>query len=434
MNNIKKSRVIILGGGYAGTLAALRLAGKTKDRSVEIVLVNGQDHFVERIRHHQVATGQSRPALPFQRILAGSGVRFQQGWCTAIEPAAKRLTIQTAVGSEQVAYDYLIYALGSTVEKNGILGDRSNVYTLGDQADVQTFRAQLPTMAANRGHLLVVGGGLTGIEAATECAEQYPELQVTLVTKGKLGAALSAAGAAHLRRLFARLQIDLIEGVAVEMFSENVAHCSDGREISFTGCLWAGAFVVPPLAAMAGLPVDTRDRLLVDDSLRVLDNPTVYAVGDAAATNLRMACATAMPMGAYAADHLAAVINGATAPQPFRFGYLLQCISLGRRDALVQLVHADDRPKERIFTGWVAEQIKELICRFTIWSLFWEKRRPGLYSWSTARPIITQSPMTAADQLIHSQVPNEEIQDRMSARNQPVITAEMPYGQTATNF
>lgn len=431
MNEKQKTRVVILGGGYAGTLAALRLAGKSKGRPVEIVLVNGHDHFVERIRHHQVATGQPRTVLPLPRILTGSGVHFQQGWCTAIEPAAKTLVVQTATGAQRMPYDYLIYALGSTVETVDMPGDQSHVYTLADQASVEALRTQLVTMAANRGQLLIVGGGLTGIEAATECAEQYPELQVTLVTKGKLGAALSSAGAAHLRRVFARLHIELIEGVAVEALGANVAHCSDGREIPFTGCLWAGTFVVPRLAAAAGLPVDAQQRLLVDQMLRVVDHPAIYAVGDAAATNLRMACATAMPMGAYAADHLVALINGMTAPQPFHFGYLLQCISLGRRDALVQLVDADDRAKKRIISGWIAAQIKELICRFTVWSLFWEKHWPGLYAWSTARPIMTQSPAATAIRQAPTEAPNQK---RTPAHSQRVSTIEVPHGQTATNL
>jgi NADH dehydrogenase FAD-containing subunit len=150
------------------------------------------------------------------------------------------------------------------------------------------------------------------------------------------------------------------------------------------------------LAAAAGLPVDPQGRLVVDGNLRVLDHATIYAAGDAAATGLRMACATAMPMGAYVADHLAALLNNNALPAPFQFGYLGQCISLGRHDGLVQFVHADDTPKPRVLTGWIATRIKELICRFTVWSLFWEKRWPGLYSWSKTRPILVSAHATVA--------------------------------------
>ncbi|MEZ4621955.1 MAG: FAD-dependent oxidoreductase [Caldilineaceae bacterium] len=184
-------KVVVLGGGYAGTLAALRLAGKTKGQSVEVLLLNGDDHFVERIRHHQLASGQKRPTLPYSQVLAGSNVRFRQGWCTAIHVPTKELVLQTPTGSETIAYDYLVYTLGSTINKDamaGIVTDAATrVYTLGDEATVQRLAKELPSLAASHGRLLIVGGGLTGIEAATEFAERYPQLQVTLATNGKLG-------------------------------------------------------------------------------------------------------------------------------------------------------------------------------------------------------------------------------------------------------
>lgn len=418
MNRQSPVKVVVLGGGYAGTLAALRLTGKSEGHLAEITLVNGADHFVERIRHHQRASGQRQQRLPFKKLLAGSGVRFLQGWCTEILPAAKELRLQTATGPEIVAYDYLIYALGSTVDKVGLAGVTTNVYTLGDEQTVQALAERLPAMAANHERLLIVGGGLTGIEAATEFAEQYPQLRVTLVTKGTLGATLSAAGADHLRRVFARLQIELVEGVTVERFTETTALCSDGQERNFASCVWAGAFVVPPLAAAAGLPVDRHNRLLVDDCLRVVDHPTIYAAGDAAATELRMACATALPAGAYVADHLAATLTGSAEPAPFHFSYLIQCISLGRHDGLVQLVNADDTPKAKIFKGWLAARIKELICRFTVWALFWEKRWPGLYSWPQTRPILALRRPTTVAQTTAAQTTAEQVH----------------YGQTAANL
>ncbi len=448
MNTQSPIKVVVLGGGYAGTLAALRLAGKNNAQSVEVTLINGVDHFVERIRHHQRASGQHQQRFAFDKMLAGSGVRFLQGWCTELVPATKKLVLQTATGSETVAYDYLIYALGSTVDKAGLAGVTTNVYTLGDEQTVQALAERLPAMAANHERLLIVGGGLTGIEAATEFAEQYPQLRVTLVTKGRLGAALSAAGAAHLRRVFARLQIELVEGVTVEHFAETTAYCSDGQARSFAGCVWAGSFVVPQLAATAGLPVDQHKRLLVDDCLRVVDHPTIYAAGDVAAMGLRMGCVNAMPMGAYVADHLAATLTGHTAPAPFHFGYLIQCISLGRHDGLVQLVHADDTPKAQILKGWLATRIKELICRFTVWALFWEKRWPGLYSWSQTRPILasrqratvaqtapaplTPAPLTSAP-LTPAPIAPVPLTPAPIAPV-PLTPDQVSYGQTAANL
>src|SRR5262249_10088675 len=81
-----------------------------------------------------------------------------------------------------------------------------------------------------------------------------------------------------------------------------------------------------------------------------------------------MACATALPMGSYAADDLAARLRGKS-HRAYEFAYFIRCISLGRHDGLIQLVNADDHPHERIVTGWLAARIKETICRYAVWQI-----------------------------------------------------------------
>jgi NADH dehydrogenase len=383
-NQSTKKQVVIIGGGYAGTLAALRLAGKTEKQSVQITLVNGADTFVERIRHHQLAANQPPPRRQFTQLLDKTGIRFMQGWVTAVSPQQSTITLQTQTGEQQLAYDNLVYALGSHVDSSLIPGIQEHAFTLGSEQTAQQLQQALPDIARKNGRLLVIGGGLTGIEAATEIAEAYPGLQVTLATRESFGQNLSAKGAAHVRNVFEQLSINLQEKTAVTRIEAHAAHTNSGSTIPFDICLWAGPFTVPTLARESGLPVADNGRLLVNASLQVQNHPNIYAIGDAAQTPLRMACATAMPMGAYAAVHLAARLKGTELPGPFRFAYVLQCISLGRKQALVQFVHADDTPKEKILTGKTAVLVKELICRFTIWGLKLEKRLPGSYPWLQA--------------------------------------------------
>ena len=88
MANQSTTQIVILGAGYAGMAAALRLAHKTRRRPVQITLVNGSAAFVERIRLHQAAAAERVKQRPIQKLLAGTGVRFVQGWVTGLSPAA----------------------------------------------------------------------------------------------------------------------------------------------------------------------------------------------------------------------------------------------------------------------------------------------------------------------------------------------------------
>jgi NADH:ubiquinone reductase (H+-translocating) len=380
--NLNQSHVVVVGGGYAGALAALRLAGRT--RGARVTLINGVDHFVERIRLHQVVAGDRRKQHSMRSMVEGRGITFRKGWVTQIQPERKRVVVQNEGQQDEISYDYLIYAAGSTVDVYSVPGVKEHAYAFSSQEQAADLYGEVPAVAARGGTLLVIGGGLTGIEAASEMAERYPSLRVMLATRGAFGDNLSKKGAAYVRQVFATLGVRLLEHVEIKEVAAQAALTQDGGMISFDLCLWTGSFGAPSLARDSGVPTNAWGQILVDDSLRSTVYPAIYAIGDAAATPLRMACATAMPMGAYVADVLAAVIDEKPQPGPFHFGYVLQCISLGRRRGLVQFVNADDSPQERVITGAVAAFVKESICRYTVWSIDLERWLPGSYFWPRA--------------------------------------------------
>jgi NADH dehydrogenase len=102
----QKTRVIVIGGGYAGVLAAnhLRL-----NENVDITLVNPRPKFVERIRLHQMVTGTDDAVVDYPEIL-GEGIQLVVDSVTRIDAPQRRIELS---GGGELAYDYLIYAIGS---------------------------------------------------------------------------------------------------------------------------------------------------------------------------------------------------------------------------------------------------------------------------------------------------------------------------------
>lgn len=378
MSTSGKIEIVVLGAGYAGVLAAFRLNGKAR-RQVHVTLINRDADFVERIRLHQAAAGYTKHRHALANMLRGSGIDFVQGNVTALHPAQHKVTVQTAHGEKQLHYDKLVYALGSTIDTRTIPGIREHAFVI-----TQEGAAQLQQILPSAKKLLIIGGGLTGIETATEFAEAYPHLQVTLATAGNLGADLSHKAQHVLAQTFARMGITVQANVKIERINRGEAVTTTGSVIPFEVCVWAGAFAVSDLGRDSGLAVTERGLIRVDDMLRSMSHPDIYAAGDAAAfDNMRMACATAEPMAAHAADNIVAALNG-KAEHPFSFGYGGRCISLGRKAGLVQLVQRDDTPIERIITGRTGALIKEIICRYAFNMLRAERYFPGLYMWMKA--------------------------------------------------
>ena len=119
--------------------------------------------------------------------MAGTGVRFLQGWVTGLSPTAQQVTVRTARGEETLHYDTLLYTLGSRTDKDRVPGVREYALAVGDQSDGERLQQRLRDLAEGGygDEVVVVGGGLTGIETATELAERYPALPVRLVTAGR---------------------------------------------------------------------------------------------------------------------------------------------------------------------------------------------------------------------------------------------------------
>ena len=373
-------KILILGGGYAGVMAASRLL--INGVRAEITLVDARAELVQRIRLHETLAGSTPRTLPY-RLLERRGIRFVKARVEALEPWRRRVLARSQNGERlEMDYDTLIYALGSRTAAP-VPGLAGNAIRLNDPAELrQAYERLEPGM-----RVLVVGGGLTGIEAATELAERFPGLEVTLATRGRIADGWSPAATEHFLRRFRELGIELREEVTVES--------ADGFDL----CVWAGGFEALPLAREAGLPTDAAGRVRVDDTLRVPGHPEIFVAGDAAVAAgaggwmIRMGCVSALPMGAHVGENVARVLRGRE-PKPFPFAIVIRCVSLGRKDGLVQFTAADDAPTNRVWTRRLAAIVKEMICQMTYWVMRGELRLGiRLYRWTG--PPKSFAPVTA---------------------------------------
>lgn len=371
----RRAHIVVIGGGYAGLAAAQRTARQTRD--AQVTLVNPRPQFVERVRLHQVAAGQRPREHALADVLDRSGVDLVVGRVDRLDLEQREVSVDSL--DSPMRYDTLVYALGSGADTS-TPGVVEHATTVAGLSGARELRERAAAVAGDGGTLAVVGGGLTGIETAAELAEAFPSLRVRLLTDTEPGAHLSEKGRAHLRRAFDRLGVEVRTGVAVDAVKAGTVESADGTVVRADLVVWATGFGVPDLAARSGLAVESGGRVVVDETLRSVSHPDVYAAGDSAAARhsdgspLRMSCATGLPLGQYVGDVISARMRGQEPPER-RFRYVLQCLSLGRADGLIQFVDAHDRPHERVLTGRLAARVKEMVVRgagFTV-------RCPGPY-------------------------------------------------------
>jgi NADH dehydrogenase len=366
-------RIIVLGAGYTGASAAGRLAKRLRREDVAITLVNAEPDFVERVRNHQLATGQDLRPRPLGEIYAGTGVELRLAKVTGVDVDRKTVAITGANGAEELEYDTLVYALGSGWNSQAVPGTAEHAYQIAGRTGALGLRERLASLDAGQ-TVVVVGGGLTGVEAATEIAEARPDLDVALAASGSLGDWLSPKGREHVRKVFGKLGITAYEHTAITGVEADHVTTADGRVIPAAVTVWTAGFAVHPIAKATFLEVSGTGQIVVDRTMCSVSHPDVYAVGDAAMAMgagdkpLRMSCASGIPTAWLAADVIAARLTGRKVPNK-TIGYSNQCISLGRKEGLIQYVTADDRAKQMVLRGRLAAAYKELICKSAAWSV-----------------------------------------------------------------
>ncbi|MEY9835753.1 NAD(P)/FAD-dependent oxidoreductase [Streptacidiphilus sp. EB103A] len=368
-------RIVVLGAGYTGAIAAGRLAKRLHRQDVTITLVNPEPDFVERVRLHQLATGQDLTPRPLSEMFAGTGVELKLAQVTSVDVNRRTVTVTAAdsSGHEELGYDTLVYALGSGWNDGDVPGTAEHTHEIAGRPGALRLRDRLAALDAGR-PVVVVGGGLTGLEAATEIAETRPDLDVALVAHGALGDWLSEKGRAHLRKVVDTLGIKVHEHTTITAVEADSVTTADGTTVPAEVTVWTTGFAVHPIARATALELTDRGQIAVDSTMRSVSHPDVYAVGDAAMAigpngkPLRMSCASGVPMAWQAADAIAARLSGSKLPH-VSIRYYQQCISLGRKDGLIQFVTADDRAVDRALTGRVAALYKELICKGAAWGV-----------------------------------------------------------------
>ncbi|HEV2580914.1 MAG TPA: FAD-dependent oxidoreductase [Ktedonobacteraceae bacterium] len=244
-----------------------------------------------------------------------------------------------------------------------------------------------PTAFRQSAHSQPPPCAISSPQSRHEAASVYPQIKVSLVTRGPLAHAWDKGVADAIRRRLVGLGVEIVEQSKVRAVHANSVVLDQRRELACDLCIWAASFVVPPLAREAGLPVNERDQVLVDPYLRSISHREIYAIGDAASpvedpgvAHVRMSAFTAGIMGTHGADCVSAMLKGKT-PKPLSFAYLAQAIALGQQHAIFFLLSPDDRPRPPYITGRLGALTRAAVVNFVVTATMGQRRLPGLFAW-----------------------------------------------------
>ena len=276
-------RIVVLGAGYAGVRAVQEMASVLDKR--EIVLVDrGRSHAIVT-EMYRVAAG-ARPAggaeVPLHRLVPHHrNLVLVQAEVEALD--WRQRMVRTGLGA--IEYDTALFCLGATPDYFDIPGARENGLTLQYLDSALRLRRRLESLARLGGRrVVIVGGGLAGIELAAAISARHPgRFRLTIAqARPSILPDEDPWLAAYAEQVLRRGDIDVRRDEHVTRVTKRTVVLRSGAWLPADLVVWAGGVQGNPLAAQAGLPVDGRGRVRVLPTLEVDGHPGLFAAGDAA--------------------------------------------------------------------------------------------------------------------------------------------------------
>jgi selenide,water dikinase len=280
-------KLLLVGAGHAH-LEILRRFQRHPLAGVELAVVSlaPLHHYSGMVPGYLQGTYREEEiAVRVPELAARAGGRFVAGRAVGIDAGTRQVKVETEEGERRLPYDLVSFAVGSDTAGAGDPAVAAEAQRVKPLARVRDLRERLLALAGVRDgevSLAVVGGGAAGVEVALAAAAVLgPRGRITLLDAG--GEILAGYRERFRRRARALLAA---RGIAVET-GRRVAAVTAAEVLTTGGgrvpsrlTVWLTGAVAWPLFQGSGLPLDGRGFLWIDDALRSVADPRIFAVGD----------------------------------------------------------------------------------------------------------------------------------------------------------
>ncbi len=362
-----KKRVVIIGGGFGG----LALAQKLKRNNFQIILLDKNNYHQFPPLLYQVGmSGLEVSAIlfPFRRLFQSrNDFHFRLTEVTAVHPGNN--TVETKLGSFD--YDYLVIAAGTKSNFFNIESIQKNALPMKTAEDALAMRNHILSnfeKAAASGrekraallHIVIAGGGPTGVEIAGALAEMrenilhkdYSELspkdmQITLVEgSDRLLMAMSKNASEKSLKFLQKMGVDVRLNTFVKAYENGKVQINDNEEIETQTLIWTSGVTANTFEGLDSKLIGRAGRINVDAYNRVQGSENIFAIGDIALQTTDSEFPNGHPQLAQVAiqqgRHLAMNMNNlqnGNSLETFSYFDKGSMATIGRNKAVVDLKH-----------------------------------------------------------------------------------------------
>jgi NADH dehydrogenase FAD-containing subunit len=302
-----RPRVVIIGGNFAGLVAASHLS-----RDHDVTVVDARADFEWTPNIHEILSGvKSREGvvLPRAECVSRYGHTFIQDVVTRIDPDSNTVSVQSGL---VLPYDACLIAAGSQRTTFGIEGAAEHALGLRLVDDAVHIASRLDKLAKRkrRASVVIVGGGVSGIEALGEILRRRTEgdeLAVHVVElKPRILGQQPGGLADDIATRLASYPVTLHTDSTVKKVAARSVTLTSGEKLTADLCIWSAGMVLPHFLRDSGLNAADDEWLPVDDNLRSRYADNIFVAGDCAAlpVPVRKQAYYAMDMGEVAGKNI----------------------------------------------------------------------------------------------------------------------------------
>jgi len=327
------ARIAIVGANFAGLRTALGL-----HRRHQVTVVDPSPHVEFLPNIHELLSGFKVPgALRLSRgsLVERAGHAFVRARVHAIEPGACQVVVD---GGRRLDFDVLVVAIGGVGTTFGVPG--ADVHAMPfktvDHCAAIGERLRMLVASKARPKVVIVGGGLEGVEALGEILRAYrSRIAIALVeSRARVLAEVQVDLEGEIRRRCAGLPVRLVTGRRVAEVEPGRVVLTDGEVLPADVVIWTGGLSPPPLLAASELAPADGWWAPVRATLQSTHHDHLFVVGDAAElpTPVVKQAYHALDMGTHAAGNVERVLRGRR-PEPFTPSDKPMLVSFGDLDS-----------------------------------------------------------------------------------------------------
>ncbi|MFA5834579.1 MAG: FAD-dependent oxidoreductase [Bacteroidota bacterium] len=367
-----KTRIVILGGGFAGVYTAMELERiNSSANEIEVILVNKENYFVFQPMLPEIISGSIGildTVSPLRRLLPKTTIYVRD--VEMVDIANKTVTLSHGFRPRPlvISFDHLVIAVGNVTDFRGLTGLKEHALPFKNLADAIHLRNHVIHLLEEAAieedqdlerqllTFVIAGGGFSGVEVAAElndfvrkAARHYHgvdemNIRVILLHSGKriLDKEMSEGLSLYAQKILQQRGVEIKFNSRLQSASPDSAILNSGERIPTKTLVSTVPSSPNPIVDLIDLPKE-KGKIKVTTALQVEGTTNIWAIGDCALIPTVDRSGSCPPTAQYAsregtltAQNIIASIRGEVL-KPFTFRGLGKMGALGHRNAVAEI-------------------------------------------------------------------------------------------------